>query len=270
MTRAGNHDEERKFAAETDGERVSFLLLAGLGAGSWVYDRLIPYLPDSKSILAVSIADLVLDGDGTDPAVDAAIATLRGLLLSFEGSVVVVGHSLGAIIALALASTPITNLKAVVALDAGPRYSASADLVGGDAEIESAARSLFPETKMSETLDQWVRDMAYSAANQERLIEDFRSAPAHLLRDVFVGGRKMQLRLDPSALRVPVLAVAACEDDNDIVRCSADLEARYAGAEVEVATICGTSHYLMLDDPQATAQAIARFLDTLSGECATL
>jgi pimeloyl-ACP methyl ester carboxylesterase len=201
---------------------------------------------------------------GPMPVLSGALKGIRSVIEQQPGPVVIVAHSLGAALAMAVLKDAPRNLVGFVALDAGPRQTDPAELSGVHKEIEATASRLFPEGKptgIGDELEPWIRHMASSEEDQNRLVKDFRASPADLLRDVFVQGRKLQLAVAPSHFAVPILVLVPYENLTDCAAFRADFEERFSGAaDVTVVTVPAARHYLMLDNPEATARAIERFL----------
>ncbi len=243
---------------------VSVILLPGLGSGDWIYDDLASRLAATATVVRVLVSGMAGSGYRPGPVLPRAVKALRTIIEQQPGPVVIIAHSLGGAIAMSIMADAPENLVGFVALDAGPRPYDPAELSQLHKEIDDLALELFPEkgfTKVGGGLDEWIRQMASNKPDQDRLIRDFRSSPTELLREVFSEGRKQQLSLSNSRFVTPALVLVACELENEREEYRADFAARYVSAEdVTIITIAASRHYVMLDQPGATALAISHFL----------
>jgi pimeloyl-ACP methyl ester carboxylesterase len=227
------------------------LLVPGLGSGTWIYDGLRDRLEAAGlRVGVIGIGGMAGDpgspGTGVKPAIDALACLIR----SQKGPVHVVAHSLGGAVALAAAEEIPANLKSLVIIDAGPRLAGETDRPAKEAEIDRAAGELFDGPSREERLSGWVAAMAGEAV-APRLLRDFRASDPGVLRTFFVEGRRLQLRLDPARIPVPVQVLVACDDERQCDEHRSDFVSRYAGAQdAEVVTVPGTGHFMMLDQPE--------------------
>ena len=78
---------------------ADLLLLHGAGLGAWIWDRVLPYL-----LLPARALDLPGRGDGTPPGEVTVEQSVQHVLDHMGDDTAIVGHSFGAMIALAAAS----------------------------------------------------------------------------------------------------------------------------------------------------------------------
>ncbi len=189
------------------------------------------------------------DGDATPASVSGHVSSLRTLL---DASTVLAGHSLGGAVALQYALESPAALRGLILMGTGARFPEargwSARLAGGDAALSALAdRFVGPATppRLKE------KSLALLLALDLRVIRaDVAAAAAFDVRDRLGG------------ILIPVLVIAGTED-----RMVAPQQAEFLHAHLpraELVWIEGAGHLVMLEQPEATNQAIRAFLHRLS------
>lgn len=107
---------------ERDGDGMPLMLLHALSSSAAAWTRVIAALPDGMPVIAPDLrgrGETRLDGPG---GIDAHVADLIALLDALDvRSVVVAGHSFGAIVAVALARSAPARVAALVLVDGATR-----------------------------------------------------------------------------------------------------------------------------------------------------
>ncbi len=164
---------------------------------------------------------------------------------------VLVGHSMGGAIALQTALDSPSSLSGLV-------------LVGSGARLRVA--ETFLQSSMSEeTMDQAVQvliEWSYSAgasrSMREQSARDMRKTRATVLHNDFVACNGFDVMTRLGELLLPVLIVCGSED-----RLTPEKYSRYLATHLPDARLVllpGAGHMVMLEQPQATAEAVRVFL----------
>lgn len=271
--------EERVF--ETKGTRLRYLvggsgaptvLVHGLcgAASNWV--DLAPRLARSRRLL---VPDLPGHGGSSPmpsaPALNPYADRLRGLA-EHEGmrGYAVVGHSLGAVVALRMALRDPAAVSAVVLVSPAGIVSSArwAELVLTYATLASPGWALAPfrtwiaRSALMRTLTFWPWAVSDPASLSPAAVEGLLEGPA-LHTDTLSAARALvrdDPRADLGAVRCPCLVVAGARDPQvpyaDCVEYS-----RRLGARLRTIPDCG--HLAIAERPDACADAIESFLGTL-------
>jgi pimeloyl-ACP methyl ester carboxylesterase len=239
----------------------ALLLIHGSAGSTAWWDPMIPGLAEACRVIRV---DLLGHGSSSSPASDYDIpAHARRVRTVLDrlgvGSVTVVGHSMGCLVACALAEQLRGDTVAVVLIDMGPSLDAAApdDLLvkllltrfpgrllwrlRNEATIRRALRSAFARPME-------VPDAIVDAAlgmNHRALARTSRGAVDYL-RDASLPERL-------AALGVPLLVIFGEED----ARYSSSSAGDYrAVPDVRIELLAGVGHTPLLEDPEATARLV--------------
>ncbi len=207
-----------------------------------------------------------LPGHGCSPGkacdrVEDYVAAVRGELDRRElPQVALVGHSLGAMIALALAGRHPDRVTKLAMLGAGLRLTVNDALLTATADDPETAIAAIvdwghsPSTHVGggETPGLWMdgADLAILHAEAE-------AHPGSLHAD-FTASAGYDGAEDAAAVRCPTLVVAGDRDLMTPASMGREVAAAIAGAELEVLQGCG--HFLMTERPAEVSLLLARFL----------
>jgi pimeloyl-ACP methyl ester carboxylesterase len=258
------------FVARTGDGFQPIILLPGLGCGPWIFDTLATALATDASVYRVTVAGF----DGTPPSSTPVIqATIDSLVLLIEklGLVkpVLVAHSIGGTIALKLASLYSNLLGGAVIIDAAPRFLDDETIESRLAANLILAEELFgdadPEMAEATTL-KWIAEMVMSEADVKKIDSNWRRSDKPTLKSFFVDGRMLAFDLDLAVVTTPLLVIAPFERIDEREKVLNEFQKAYEGAStVEIELIGPARHFAMLDQPEATNQAIFRFLEDRCG-----
>jgi pimeloyl-ACP methyl ester carboxylesterase len=252
------------------------ILIPGLATGGWVWQDTVREFAGSHTLYVVT-----LPGFDGRPAVegnpfDAAKGALRELIASRHlARPVLLGHSLGATLAIALAEELPGRIGGVVAIDGlavmprsenVPPEQRAAMAEGMRQRIASVPASAFAAQQRQYMRTIGSTDMG-KADDLAQLTS--RSDPAAVAAYI---GAVLALDLRPGLPKIgaPVLVLApSYEPDNAAMGVSgADKLAYYrelmtGTSRLEVAPIDNARHFAMIDQPRAVHEALRRFLKTL-------
>jgi len=187
-----------------------------------------------------------------DDYVEAVMAWTAALGLE---KAVFVGHSLGSAIALRLADLYPRQAAALGLVGAGARLRVHPDLLAMAAAPEGFEQAV-------ETITQW----SYSPAASRRLIElstrRLRETSPAVLHGDLLACDAFDMRSRLEHISQPCLILCGADDRMTPLRYAQFLAQALPSARLEVFPAAG--HMLMLEQPQAAADALARFLQDVS------
>lgn len=249
------------------------ILIPGLASGAWVWQDTIAALAGEHRIYAVTLAGF----DGRPPAAGDALAQASGALEELIASrrlerPVLVGHSLGGILALTFAAAHSDLVRGVVAVDALPVFPTTETVPAAQrpalaervrAQIAGLSTAEFEAQQFQYMQRIGVVDAAAATAAAQRTSRSDPKAVAGYAAAVMALDARAQL----PGIRVPVLEVVPyLAGDYAAAGVSAEGKRAYyasllAGVtQLEVVTIAPARHFVMLDQPQAFVAALRGFL----------
>jgi pimeloyl-ACP methyl ester carboxylesterase len=252
------------------------ILIPGLASGSWVWqDTIRAFAPDH------AVYVLTLPGfDGRPPAGPAPFAAARAAVEDLIAKrhldkPVVVGHSLGGILALAVAEDKPALVGGIVSIDGLPVMPGAEDMTPQQraqfgermrAQIGNAPADRFAQQQQGYMRTIGVLDMAKADALAQLTARSDPASVGAWAADVVT----VDLRPGLKAIQAPVLAIVPYLDlDSSQHRLSPAAPADYNRARMQrapalqVVTVAPSRHFAMFDQPEAVTAAIRTFLDTL-------
>jgi len=255
----------------------SLILVPGLASGGWVWGQMVRDLAPNHTVYVVT-----LPGFDGRPAVagdpfDAARAALAELIAARKlARPVVVGHSIGATLALALAQEQPGRIGGVVAIDGLPVFPRTEDMPLDQrpamAEAMRARMAALSGPAFAAQQQQYMRSIGMvdmgRADDAARLTarSDPAAAAAYmgaaLSRDLRPGLDRIKA---PVLLLVPYYAPdAPALNDMTVGDKLAYYRELMAGTpRLEVEPVDRARHFAMIDQPEAVVEAIRRFLKRL-------
>jgi len=262
--------EEGPSASDTRAPRPPIVLVHCYSCSLHWYDRLAPILARTHRVIRV---DLLGHGGSEKPSsgygIDEQAALVAGALdrLGVEGAVVV-GHSMGFSVAVALAEQASQLVDRVVNLGEGPDLEAcelpfTAKLAYAPVLGEASWR-LTPDSLIEDGYESAFApgfDVSSGFPDSGRIVEDFRAmtytafSEAHDANDDFREEAPLDERIARTA--VPLLSVFGAEDQ---VCDAGNSQATYETVPgARTATIRDAGHSPNVEKPAETAQLIAKF-----------
>jgi len=255
--------------------RQLIVLIPGMACGPWVwFDTIIRFAPRS------TIYALTLPGFDACPS-----SSRRPLLANFSKDFwamlseqkitmpIVIGHSLGGTIAIALAEEHPERLAGIVAVDglpvfptlayatSGERAAVAAQYSSAYASIDSSKKLVSEEAYMSSVGT--IRPELIEPTAQLEARSDMKTAAAWMYEDLAI-----DLRPDLPKISIPFLEVMPYNPDdarppmnNTQEQTLAFYSSLIAGApKASVVAIAPSRHFVMLDKPAAFAEQVEHFL----------
>jgi pimeloyl-ACP methyl ester carboxylesterase len=243
------------------GKGPPLMLLPGAGADSSTWEPVAEALAPRFELHLVDVAgfaDLPAAVGGVPALIGDLVAYLDGL-----DSVVVVGHSFGAFVAWRLALEA-AGVRGVVALDGIPSFGAllPSSSVASDRRARLAA---IPPAELGAQLTPSIRAMARGSRHVQQLVDMAGRSSPEAIAEAMHYIWTVDLRPELSHGDKPTLLLLPSDDH------LADEERRAKHAifrtqvealpRAQVVEVAESGHYLMLDQPIAVAEHIARFAD---------
>ena len=244
------------------------ILIPGLGCGPFVFDGVADELAQRYTVYRIAFDGFDGNGGGSAPYLTHDTQSVADLI-SREHLVrpILIGHSLGGHIALALAETMPANVGGVVAIDAlplfPPRQPGQTDANRQDFAREFVAQMMSaPEEKYRAFVRQSVAALVTSDTNTNLVfshtIRSDRAAFAGAAADMMTDDLGPALK----AIAAPVLVLAPSPDAATADTIGASYRALFAGvSRLTVQTIAPARHFLMLDQPASFRAALDTFVD---------
>lgn len=255
------------------------VLIPGLASGPWVWQDTIRRLRDEFTLYVVTLPGF--DGRPAPAApdwapLDGARAALRGLIAERRlDRPVLVGHSLGATLAYAVAEDLGSGVGGVVALDGLPVFPGTEDMpaalrpqaaAGVRQRMAAGQPAAYAAQQRQYMRAQGVLDIGKADDIALLLLRSDREAVGAYMADALA----LDLRPGLAKISAPVLVVAPFyqyDAAQDALTVDAKLDhyrSLVAGiASVEVVPIAPARHFLMIDQPLALAGVLRRYLDRL-------
>ena len=238
---------------EGEGKKPPLIFVHGAGASSVVWMDAVRRLQDQRRVLA---PDLPGHGqsDRWHPASEVSIAMYRDAVgtvcsLSKVERAILVGHSMGGLIALAAAAAWPERVAGLVLIATGLRIPVATKTF---ARIEHEP-SAFPA---------WLAQVGFSPATPRDRVERWQGLLVTCEPDILAADYRAIDRFDGAPLapkvRAPVLVVGGADDLLTPPAFAHALGAALAGAQVAVLPEAG--HFLMLEQPDAFFAMLEQFL----------
>jgi len=252
------------------------ILIPGLASGSWVWQDTVRAFASDHAVYVLTLPGF----DGRPPAGPAPFAGARAAIGELIASrrldkPVLVGHSLGGILALAVAADKPAAIGGVVTVDGLPVMPGAEDMTPEQrAQFAAKTRSSLGQPRPAQFAAQqqgYMRTIGVLDMDKADALAQLsaRSDPASVgvwAADVLTVDLRPQLR----SIAAPVLAVVPYFDlDSAQQGLTAPAKADYYRAlldgtpKLQVVTVAPARHFAMFDQPQAVEAALRTFLGTL-------
>lgn len=264
-------------AVERHGSRgTPLILVPGLASGSWAWQDVVRRFKGDHVVYVVTLPGFDGRPPVAGPVFGQAKDALRQLIVSRKiDRPVMVGHSLGATLSIALAETDSTLLRGVVAIDGLPVMPGSEQtppaMRGQMAAAIKARMSGADPTQFAARQQQYMRGIGVTdlAAADELAKLSARSDPQAVV-DIMADVLQQDLRAGLPGIGVPVLLVAPYFEPDAVQRGLSEAMVKdYYGSlmagtpRLTVVSIAPSRHFVMFDQPEALADALTSFIKPL-------
>lgn len=251
------------------------VLIPGLASGAWAWQDVVREFSGDHVVYVVTLPGFDGRPRVAGNALEAARQSLRGLIVSRKlGKPVLIGHSMGGTLALAVAEDAPELVGGVVTVDGLPVFPGTEETPPGlRAQLAEQMKSRVPANGAAFAGQQQAYMRTIGALDMSRADAlarlTARSNPASVAQYI---AETLALDLRPGLERItaPVLLVVPYFEA-DAVQLGHTQQAKndyykalLAGApKVEVAGIAPSRHFVMFDQPGQLADAIRRYLASL-------
>jgi len=250
------------------------ILIPGLASGPWVWQDVIRQFKDQFTLYVVTLPGFDGRPAPAGEPLDGARTALRELIASRKlAAPVLIGHSLGGILALAVAEDLGNGVGGVVALDGLPVFPGTENM---PPEQRPQAAQSVRERMATNNPAAWamqqrqymrgqgVLDIGKADDITPLLLKSDRAAVGAYVADVLA----LDLRPGLAKITAPVLVVAPFYQYDNVQNAmtAEDKVEHYRSLvegipSVDVVSIAPSRHFLMFDQPQALAGILRRYLD---------
>ena len=244
------------FVVDVKGHGRPVILIPGLGCPGSVWDDTVAHWGGRYETHVLTLAGFAgrppIGGPLAATAADEIVTYIRDRKLAHP---IVVGHSMGAFIAYAVAAKAGDTIGKVVAVDGAPAWpGAPAD----NAQKAKAFRDQLLAMSQAEFDEQSRMIFQSMAAHPERLqaaMDALVRSDRRTFADAFVELMTTDLRPELPKITAPVLVVLA---DSGFSKQIGEMDSVIPHHQTE--TIAGAKHFVMIDDPDAFYRVVDAFL----------
>lgn len=250
------------------------ILIPGLASGPWVWQQTIQQFKDNYTVYVVTLPGFDGRPAPSGAPFEGARAALRDLIAQRKlDKPVLVGHSLGGTLALAVAEDLGGRIGGVVAIDGLPVFPGTENMppeqrpqaaVNVRTHMAEARPEAFADQQRQYMRGQGVLDIGKADDITPLLLRSDREAVGAYVADLLA----LDLRPDLEKITAPVLVIApyyeydAMQDGMSMAAKVEHYRSLLEGApSVEVAPIAPARHFVMIDQPLALAGQLKRFLE---------
>lgn len=250
------------------------ILIPGLASGPWVWQQTIQQFKDNYTVYVVTLPGFDGRPAPSGAPFEGARAALRDLIAQRKlDKPVLVGHSLGGTLALAVAEDLGGRIGGVVAIDGLPVFPGTENMppeqrpqaaVNVRTRMAEARPEAFADQQRQYMRGQGVLDIGKADDITPLLLRSDREAVGAYVADLLA----LDLRPDLEKITAPVLLIApyyeydAMQDGMSMAAKVEHYRSLLEGApSVEVAPIAPARHFVMIDQPLALAGQLKRFLE---------
>ncbi|HEU5434847.1 MAG TPA: alpha/beta hydrolase [Telluria sp.] len=264
-------------AVERHGERgVPMILVPGLASGAWAWQDVVRRFKASHVIYVVTLPGFDGRPAAAGPVFEQARASLRQLIVSKKiDRPVMVGHSLGATLSIALAERDSSLLRGVVAIDGLPVMPGTenaplamrAQMAAGiKSRLDAADPGQFPAQQQ-----QYMRGIGVlDTARADELAKLSSRSDPQAVNAIMAEVMAQDLRADLPKIAVPVLLVAPFFEADAVTRGITQPMAKeyytslmQGTPKLTVVSIAPSRHFVMFDQPELLAETLSGFIKTL-------
>lgn len=265
---------------ERHGERgTPLILIPGLASGAWVWEGTVKKLKDTHVLYVVTLAGF--DGRPAVPGevMDQALQSLKDLITTYKiAKPVLIGHSLGGILSIALAQQNSDLISGVIAIDGLPVFPGTETMpLSQRPALADSIKTRMAGMNQEQFADQQLQYMRGIGVLDGALAEQLaklssRSDPtatAEYMAEAFA----LDLRPGLPMIKVPVLLISPYNaPDNVAQNISETAKTAYyrslmAGTpKVDVVSVAPARHFAMFDQSKLVGDAIGNYLKTLGAQ----
>jgi pimeloyl-ACP methyl ester carboxylesterase len=267
---AGAEERLPHISIQTMGQGSPVVLIPGLSSPRAVWDGVAPDLARNHRVILVQVNGFAGDDPGANlkgAILDGVVADLHGWLSAHKlGPAMIVGHSRGGLLALQLAKAHPEDASALMIVDSLPYVGDIFVPNATVAQIEPQAKRMRDELvasfgKPDPTAERTAAAMALKPAAQAKVAAWIEKADARVSGEAMYEDMTTDLRPDMGSIATPITLVFPYSQAMPKDRAEAFYRAEYAKApSVTFVPVADSGHFVMLDQPEAFASAVADFV----------
>ena len=265
--------EPTRFTVTVSGAGPDVILIPGLSSAPHVYDGILTQLEATHRVHRIQIAGF----GGLAAGANASGNILDGVrdeLIAYIGDnglnkPALIGHSMGGLTALLVASKAPDAVSRVMVIDALPFFSllinpmATADMVKPFAAQAKAQMMALSDEQFAAVQRQTMAILTKTPDGVEKAVVDSLASDRAVVAETMAEVMVRDARTEIPAITVPVTVLQAWDDTMPApkpayLKLWADAYAPLPGVQVKV--IENSYHFIMWDQPQAFADAVTAFL----------
>lgn len=264
------HAQER-FTATVSGAGPDVILIPGLASSRDVWDATVVQLDDTHRVHVLNVRGFAGEPAGANaegPVLQPLIAEIAAYAASLDKPALI-GHSIGGLIGLEVAAARPDEVGRVLVVDALPFYSllfnpaATVELAAPYAEMTRAQILGMTDAQFADMQSQTVAGMTLDAAARATLlnwsIRSDRRVTAQAMYEVMLEDARPRLSTITAPITVLYAWDASMGQPSDLA--DSIFSRAYAGLpDAQLKRVEGSYHFIMLDQPEAFAGAVANFL----------
>jgi pimeloyl-ACP methyl ester carboxylesterase len=267
---AGAEERLPHISIQTMGEGSPVVLIPGLSSPRAVWEGVAPDLASNHRVILVQVNGFAGDDPGANlkgPILDGAVADLHGWLSAHKlGPAKIVGHSMGGLLSLQLAKAHPEDASALMIVDSLPYVGDIFVPNATVAQIEPQAKKMRDELvasfgKPDLAAERTAAAMALKPAARAKVAAWIQKADARVSGEAMYEDMTTDLRPDMASIATPITLVFPYSRAMPRDRAEAFYRAEYAKApSVTFVPVADSGHFVMLDQPEAFASAVADFV----------
>jgi len=243
------------------------ILIPGLASGAYVFDAIVPQLARDHTVYAVTFAGFDGLAPVKPPYLDAFGASIAGLIAQEKlVKPILIGHSLGGHVALRFAATSPAVPAGVLVIDSIPLFPPPRP--GETPESRKEGALAFRDAMLGATPEQYA---AQTKAALAYLVTAPKDVDFLLPRDLAsdratAAGAIVEMALEDltpllGKITAPVEVLAPAATEADAAQTATQYASAYAGTpHLDVVAIAPSKHFIMYDQPEKFAAAVAAFV----------
>lgn len=265
--------EPTRFTVTVTGQGPDVILIPGLSSAPHVYDGILPELEKTHRVHRLQVAGFAglpagpnAEGGVLDGVRDELIAYIAENGLQKPA---VIGHSMGGLVSLLVASKAPDAVGKVMVIDALPFFTllinpmATSDMAKPFAEQAKAQMLAQSDEVFAQRQRQTMANLTKSPEGIEKAVADSIASDRRVVAETMAEVMVRDARTEITAITVPVTVLQAYDANMPIAREVYEnlWKAAYQplnGAEIQV--IENSYHFIMWDQPEAFAEAVKAFL----------
>ncbi|QJE02414.1 alpha/beta hydrolase [Massilia forsythiae] len=257
------------------GKGRPLILIPGLGSGSWAWQDTIRAFAGDYPVYVLTLPGFDGRPAGKDGLAGARTAVARLIAERRLAKPVIVGHSLGATLGLAVAEDLPDAVGGVVAIDGLPVFPGTEDLAPAQraayAQAMRARMAAQPPAQFAAGQRSYMRTVGVLDMDKADALAELsaRSDPA-AIGQYAADALDLDLRPGLTSITAPVLAIVPWFDLDATQQGLGEQEkadyyrALLAGTpRLQVVTVAPARHFAMIDEPARVEEAIRAYLKTL-------